>query len=64
LNLLFDKAPIKKGDVVVGKTFAPESSLARGNVNINNAPREETSRQDGERVGGSETGRGNGSDWE
>lgn len=45
LSLMFDKAPIKKGDVVVGKTFA-ESSLARAdvkesknsNASKNNAP--------------------------
>ncbi|BCR89849.1 uncharacterized protein ACHE_51047A [Aspergillus chevalieri] len=29
LSLVLDKAPIKKGDVIVGKTFAPESSLPR-----------------------------------
>lgn len=49
LSLVFDKAPIKKGDVVVGKTFAPESSLPRredrntrqnknSNASDNNAP--------------------------
>lgn len=31
LSLVFDKAPIKKGDVVVGKTFVESSLTCRDN---------------------------------
>lgn len=46
LSLVFDKAPIKKGDVVVGKTFAESSLARRDNRDTrenkkNNAPKRE-----------------------